>query len=186
MLAWALLAWWPAVGLVLTATVFAMLLEQRDSQTTATSPVNARGLPGGAHSEAQPDAAQMMSLEMSYERMRSVLEALAEGVLVVDSAGEIVLANPAAQRAMKVPGQDPCGQVLWDALQPELAPRARDAWEVLHRGTAHGALPQIRHAGIPCRDRVYDLTAVGVTSARTGHNFGTVLLLVDTTRTHEL
>ncbi|HEU4420539.1 MAG TPA: ATP-binding protein [Planctomycetota bacterium] len=170
---------------MLAATLFAMALEPRaaHTQTAGPLPVGARA----AHRDGQRDAAaQLVSLEMSYERMRSVLEALAEGVLVVDSAGEIVLANPAAQRAMKVPGQDPAGQLLWDALKPELAPRARDAWETLHRDTPHGALPQIRHAGVPCRDRVYDLTAVGVTSARTGHNFGTVLLLVDSTRAHEL
>ena len=163
----AALASWPAVALVLAATLCAMLLEQRGARTQATG-------------------SQPASLEMSHERMRSVLEALAEGVLVVDSAGVIVLANPAAQRAMQVPAQDPTGRLLWDALKPELTPRARDAWETLHRGAPVGALSQVRHAGVPCRDRVYDLTAVGVTSARTGQDFGTVLLLVDSTRAHEL
>jgi signal transduction histidine kinase len=162
--AYAALASLPAAGLVLGFTLSAMLLEQ------------------AAHAETT----RTKSLEVSYERMRSVLEALAEGVLVVDRGGEIVLANPAARRAMKVPTQDPAGRVLWDELMPELAQRVRDVWEAVHRGAPHGALPQIRHAGIVCRDRVYDLTAVGVTSARTGQDFGTVLLLVDSTRAHEL
>jgi len=183
--AWLTLASWSAACFVLAATLFAMLLEQRatHAQTTETLHVNARA----ARSEGQRDvAAQLLSLELSYERMRSVLEALGEGVLVVDHRGEIVLANPAARRAMKVPGQDPVGRILLDELLPELAQHARDAWEALHRGTPRGALPQIRHAGVACRDRVYDLTAVGATSARTGQDFGTVLLLVDSTRAHEL
>jgi len=184
-IAYATLASWPAAALVLGTTLFAMLLEQSFAHAETAEALHVSA--SAARSEGQREAAaQLMSLEVSYERMRSVLEALAEGVLVVDGRGEIVLANPAARRAMKVSEQDPVGRVLWDQLMPELAPRARDAWEAMHRGTTHGALPQIRHAGVPCRDRVYDLTAVGVTSARTGQDFGTVLLLVDSTRAHEL
>jgi signal transduction histidine kinase len=44
----------------------------------------------------------------------------------------------------------------------------------------------IRYSGIPCFDRVFDMTVVQATSRRTGKDFGTVFLLVDSTRTHEL
>ena len=44
----------------------------------------------------------------------------------------------------------------------------------------------VRHASIPCGDAFFDLTAVPVTSTETGHDFGTVFLFVDTTRSLEL
>lgn len=142
-----------------------------------------------ANLEGQRDAAaQLMSLEMAYERARSVLEALREGVLVVDAGGEIVQANPAARRALLNPAQDPEGRLLWEVLPPEMAMRAREAWQALrHTDTdTPETLPQIRYSAIPCRDSVFDLTAVEATSSRTGQDFGSVFLLVDSTRSHEL
>jgi signal transduction histidine kinase len=68
-----------------------------------------------------------------------------------------------------------------------LAQRAREAWQALHAAVGHrDELPQVRYAAIPCRDAVYDLTAVEATSQRTGQDFGSVFLLVDSTRAHEL
>jgi len=132
--------------------------------------------------------AQLLSLELGYERSRSVLEALREGVVVVDGGGEVVLANPAARRAMQVPAHEPQGCILWDVLTPELGQRAREAWQSLAVTDTESpdALQQIRYSSIPCRDGVYDLTAVQAKSSRTGQDFGTVFLLVDTTRSHEL
>lgn len=141
-----------------------------------------------ARTEGQRDAiAQVMSLELAYERSRSVLEALGEGVLVVDEGGEIMLANPAAHIAMAVPTREPVGRLLWEALSPDLAARARDAFQAIRERSGNDdELPVIRYSGIPCFDRVFDLTAVEATSRRTGKDFGTVFLLVDSTRTHEL
>lgn len=141
-----------------------------------------------AQTEGQRDAiAQVMSLELAYERSRSVLEALGEGVLVVDEIGEVVLANPQARAALVTPATEPAGRVLWEVLAPQLAGRAREAFEAVRQQVEHDEeLPMIRYSGLPCRDRVFDLTAVKATSRRTGQDFGTVLLLVDSTRTHEL
>lgn len=141
-----------------------------------------------AQTEGQRDAiAQVMSLELAYERSRSVLEALGEGVLVVDELGEVVLANPKARDALVTPATEPAGRVLWEVLAPQLAGRAREAFEAVRQQAEHDEeLPLIRYSGIPCRDRVFDMTAVQATSRRTGQDFGTVLLLVDSTRTHEL
>jgi two-component system sensor histidine kinase ResE len=139
--------------------------------------------------EASRDSeARLLSLELAYDRSRSVLEALREGVVVVDGGGEVVLANPAARRAMRTQGRDPQGEILWDVLAPELAQRAQKAWQAL--GATDTASPeaqqQIRHTAIPCGESVFDLTAVQARSAQTGQEFGTVYLLVDTTRSHEL
>jgi signal transduction histidine kinase len=141
-----------------------------------------------ARVEGTRDAvAQTLTLELAYERARSVLEALREGVVVVDASGEIVLANPAARRVTLTPAADPAGRLLWDALVPALAERARDAWRAVRESPRSATeLPQIRYTAIPCDDSVYDLTAVQATSPRTGQDFGTVFLLVDTTRSFEL
>ena len=176
----------PVAALMVSTSLLAMAIERMAVRGEAGEKVQV--VARAARTEGQRDAiAQVMSLELAHERTRSVLEALREGVLVVDGAGEIVLANPAARRAMRMPLQDPAGRLLWEALMPELAQRAREAWQAL-RATTTGAdeLPQIRYSAIPCRDSVYDLTAVEATSRRTGQDFGSVFLLVDSTRAHEL
>lgn len=176
----------PVAALMVSASLLAMAIERLAVRAEAAEKVHV--VARAARSEGQRDAvAQVMSLELAHERSRSVLEALREGVLVVDTAGEIVLANPAARRAMRMPMQDPQGRLLWEALMPELGQRAREAWQALReQPVLADELPQIRYAAIPCRDAVYDLTAVEATSRRTGQDFGSVFLLVDSTRAHEL
>jgi signal transduction histidine kinase len=177
---------WSAAGLVGSGAMLAVVLERLAVRREASRQL--RVVVRAARSEGQRDAiAQLMSLELAYDRSQSVFESLCEGVLVVDADGEIVLANAAARRAMASPVRDPAGTLLWAALTPELARRAKEAWQALRESTnAASELPQIRYSGIPCRDAVYDLTAVQATSNRTGQEFGSVFLLVDSTRTHEL
>ena len=186
LLAYALGASFAMCLLVASSVWLAMFFERLG--LTREAGVKLQVATAAAQTEGQRDAiAQVMSLELAYERSRSVLEALREGVLVVDEIGEIVLANPAARRAMEMPERGPVGRVLWEALPAELAGRAREAFDALHERPRHeNELPQIRYSGIPCYDSVYDLTAVQAKSLRTGQDFGIVFLLVDTTRTHEL
>ena len=173
-------------GLVVSAAFLAMVVERLAMRSQAAQQLQI--MARSARAEGERDAiARAMSLEMAYERFRSVLEALGEGVVVVDDSGEIVLANPAAARAMRSPRHEPAGAMLWDALMPELAQRAREAWQALaNPAITAEELPAIRYSGIPCRDVVYDLAAVRAVSKRTGQEFGCVFLLVDSTRTFEL
>ena len=173
-------------GVLLIGTavlLVAMLLERRHSRRRIEAASRRSAIAARAAGEREA-LAQAMSLELAYERSRSVLESLGEGVLVADGGGEIVLANPAARRALRATAQDPVGRLLWEALTPALASRARDAFDALRSG-ARGTEP-VRFAAVPCRERVFDLTAVRATSRRTGQDFGTVFLLVDSTRAHEL
>ncbi|MCA8974154.1 MAG: PAS domain-containing sensor histidine kinase, partial [Planctomycetes bacterium] len=129
-------------------------------------------------------------MELSFDRSQSVLESLREGVVVVDAGGEIVMANPAARRAMQRPYQDPVGKILWDVLAGDIARSAKEAWRAL-RDDTDGEAPvtaaaQIRRSSIESRDRFFDLTAVPVTSQQSGQDYGTLFLLVDATRNHEL
>ncbi len=185
-IAWICDAPWSVTGLMTSAALLAGMLERVLLRGEIGSVLQRTSR--ASRAEGERDAlAKVMSLELAHERARSVLEALREGVLVVDGSGEIVLANPAARRALRSPALDPGGSLLWDALMPELAQRAKEAWAALRETPGSiTELPQIRYSAIPCRDSVYDLTAVQVTSQRTGHDFGTVFLLVDSTRTHEL
>ncbi|HIE69763.1 MAG TPA: PAS domain-containing protein, partial [Planctomycetes bacterium] len=176
-----------ALGLLLASVLVLLMFFERWALLSEVS-VTFHAACTSAQTEGQRDAiAQVMSLELAYERSRSVLEALGEGVMVVDEGGEIVLANPMARAALTTAAVEPTGRVLWEVLAPQLAVRAREAFEAVRQQAGHDQeLPVIRYSGIPCFDRVFDLTAVQATSRRTGQDFGTVLLLVDSTRTHEL
>jgi len=70
-------------------------------------------------------------------------------------------------------------------LGGEFGPRVQQAWSAL-RAQAADSDQQIRVPAIPCNDRVFDLTAVPVKSQRSGQDFGSVFLVVDVTRNHEL
>src|SRR5262245_2882291 len=147
----ALLAGAPAwLAAMVVCALLAVVAVER-AATRASSRAGAQVALRAARSEGERESvAQVMSLELAYERSQSVLDALREGVLVVDGSGEIVLANPAARRAMQRPAQDPSGLPLWEALQPELAQRARDAWQALHDAPQSDTeLPQIRYPAIP-------------------------------------
>ena len=175
-----------AALLVVSAALLAMLVERAclRGELGRALGATARVVREAASEDC---ATRMRWVELAYERVRSVVESLREGVLVVDEQGSIVLANPAARRAMRASALDPTGKLLWDAFLPEVAERARDAWRALReKSLSPTELPQVRYAGIACRDNVYDLTAVGATSSRTGQSVGTVFLLVDATHTFEL
>lgn len=171
---------WATAAVAACAAFLAVVGERMFSRPIATTPV-ARLVAGSR----PPDGS---AFDRTCEQSRTVLEALGEGVLVVDGEGRIALANPSAHDLLRHPAQDPEGRVLWDALVPEVAQMAQDAWRAVCDRSPAGPdeLPQVRYSGIPCRDRVYDLTAVAATSSRTGHDYGVLFLLVDSTRSYEL
>ena len=81
---------WALGGLLASVLLLLMMLERRLLLREVSGTMQAAC--ASAQIEGQRDAiAQVMSLELSYERLRSVLEALGEGVLVVDEVGEIVI-----------------------------------------------------------------------------------------------
>ncbi len=142
-------------------------------------------VPSAIAEQRRGDAVRLLALELSVDRLRSVLESLREGVVVVDSGAEVVLVNPEARHALRDPASMPIGRVLWDVLAPELAVAARQAFAGLDDDTLGRDRP-IRLPAIPFGQRVLDLTAVRVRSRESGQDFGTVFLFVDATRSHEL
>jgi len=131
------------------------------------------------------DAARILGLELAVDRLRSVLEALREGVVVVDGAATVVLANPEARQELRDPASSPIGKQLWDVLAPELAASARQAFVALDDERLGNDRP-VRLPAITFGRRIIDLTAVRVQSRESGQDFGTVFLFVDATRSHEL
>ncbi len=176
---------WQMALVALCSALLALVIERALSRSPAAH------MPGGAvrvPAAASAAASDQPTPDRFCEQARTMLEALGEGVLVVDRLGCIVAANPAAAKILRHPLQDPTGMVLWEALSPDLARLAQDAWRaVLDRSQVTAdELPQVRYSGVPCRDHVYDLTAVDATSARTGRHHGVLFLFVDSTRSHEL
>ena len=131
--------------------------------------------------------ARMLSLEMSHDRVRAVLESLGEGVLVVDDGGEVVLTNPAAAVALRADVKSVEQHRLAEVLVDELREPAAKALAMLRpSGDGGQRPPHFRCSAIACGQRMFDMTAVPVRSVRSGFDFGTVLLLVDVTRNHEV
>jgi two-component system phosphate regulon sensor histidine kinase PhoR len=172
--------------LVVTVAWLAMIVER--TAVRAEADRSMRSALHAAHDDGQHHAAAMaMAREMALDRMRTVLDVLREGVMVVDRDGRIVLANPAARRAMSPAAQDCAGRPLWEVLSSPLAERAREAWEALRNAPPDSGEPaRVMYSGIPFRDVVYDLTAIEATSGRTGNDFGVVFSLIDSTRQYEL
>ena len=183
--AWSLADSWQFAVCVGAAAALVAAVERRSAR------IESGGAGRSGRSEPERDAvARRISLELSCDRSEAVLESLREGVIVVDGAGEVVMANPAARRALARPLQDPIGRLLWEELDGNMARHAREAWQTLHEEVTDtadvAAVPQIRYPTIACRELFFDLTAVRVMSQGTGQDFGTVFLLVDSTRNHEL
>jgi signal transduction histidine kinase len=131
------------------------------------------------------DAARILGLELAVDRLRSVLEALREGVVVVDGTATVVLANPEARQELRDPASPPVGKLLWDVLAPELLASARQAFAELG-DEALGSDRPVRLPAIAFGRRIIDLTIVRVQSRESGQDFGAVFLFVDATRSHEL
>jgi signal transduction histidine kinase len=185
------LAMWCGASDSVTVLVVAVALLAMVVERTAVRAEASRSLQEAlhaAHDDGQQHAAAgAMAREVALDRVRTVLQVLREGVLVVDNEGRIVISNPAAMRAMADPRQDVAGRPLWEALAPSLAERAREAWASLRAAPVSADDAQrVMYSGIPHRDAVFDLTAVGATSGRTGNDFGVVFSIVDSTRQYDL
>lgn len=126
------------------------------------------------------DVARLLALELAHDRVQSVLSSLREGVVVVDFAGEIVLANPAARLVLGETA--PAGRMLGEIVPDGLRVHVVEALEQLRVGGNR----QLRYSAIPAGDRVFDVTAARVRSEQSGEEFGSVFLFVDSTHSHEL
>lgn len=126
--------------------------------------------------------ANLISLEVAFDRIHSVLNSLSEGVIVIDGMREVVIANPAARARLRADQGPIEGRPIVDLLDGELREHVQNGLEMLP-GAADG---RVLLTGLEHRDRVLDVSIVRVRSNRTDQDFGTVLVLVDVTATHEM
>jgi len=134
----------------------------------------------GIEERQQMSQANLMSVEVAFDRVHSVLQSLREGVIVVDLDGRVVLANRAARRVIRSDGIE--GRYLGELVTGELQAAVRDS---MTRIGATGA-EEIKSTDISQHGRIYDLTVVQVQSTRPDRDFGRVVVLVDVTKNHEI
>jgi signal transduction histidine kinase len=131
---------------------------------------------------AKMSQANLMSVEIAFDRIHSVLHSLSESVLVVDVVGELVLANRCARKLLKEDGRPIEGRPLLALLQGTLREVVEGAMQRVQRQGEE--LTQV--AGVTFNQRVYDLSVVRVRSQRRDEEFGWVIVIVDVTRNHEV
>lgn len=130
----------------------------------------------------QLSQANLMSVEVAFDRVHSVLQSLHEGVIVVDVQGRVVLANAAARRILQADGSSIDGKPLAQVVDGDLATAMGTA---IARVDDTGA-EETQISDIARKGRIYDLTVVQVRATRPDHDFGKVVVLIDVTRNHEI
>ena len=82
--------------------------------------------------------------ETAQQRLRAILDNLAEGVLVADAKGRVVFANPAAGRMMGILSKEALEDLpdLWEDFQlPEAVTRCARTGEVIEAQVSYGESP---------------------------------------------
>lgn len=120
-------------------------------------------------------AASMTSLERERDQLSHILEAMAEGVLVTDAAGRVVLANRAVREMFTI-GRDVLGQSPIEALRHE---ELHEVFEEARRTNA----PVTRELGVEGVRPRRVLARVAPLDARQG---GLVAVLSDVTELRRL
>ena len=127
--------------------------------------------------------ANLMSVEVAFDRIHTVLHSLNEGVILVDVRGRIVLANPYARRLLDDGNQPIEGRDLFDLLAPGLCMHVRRGFDQMQSGEGRG---QVEVMGLQVGERYVDVSIVNVQSSGLDQTFGTMVAIVDVTRNHEI
>ncbi|MEM7204632.1 MAG: ATP-binding protein [Planctomycetota bacterium] len=135
-----------------------------------------------AETRTQQTQAKLMSVEVAFERMLSVVESLSDGVAVINEAGELVLVNESTRRMLGGGDRSAVlGQPLTHLLAPALAEAVRSGVADIDRGVTEA----VSYADLWHGKRVFDLTLVRNRRIEDSE-FHVVVLLSDVTKDHEL
>jgi signal transduction histidine kinase len=127
--------------------------------------------------------ANLLAMEVAFDRIHSVLHALSEGVLVIDVEGELVLANRFARRLLRDDGRPLEGRPLKSLLEPSLADAITEGLTYLGNERTRD---RVKLVSVPVGAGYYDIAVVRVASERRHEEFGWVIALLDVTQSHEL
>lgn len=130
----------------------------------------------------QLSQANLMSVEVAFDRVHSVLQSLREGVIVVDVNGRVVMANRSARQVVHAEVGPIEGRQLVELVDGELQQAVRTGMARISAAEAE----EIRSTDIGNGNRIFDLDIVQVQSTRPDHDFGKVVVLVDVTKNHEV
>jgi len=125
--------------------------------------------------------ANLLAVEVAFDRLHAVLQSLRESVVVVDPQGRVVLINRSA-RALLGAATRIEGAELLGLLEGEL----RTAVENGIRRMDGDGIAEVRTGDLPHADCILDVAIVQVQSNRPGEDFGKVVVLADVTRNHEV
>lgn len=126
--------------------------------------------------------ANLLSVEMQFDRIHSVLLSLVEGVVVVDMLGEVLLANPAARTVLQGGGRPIEGRPIATLVDGELQQHLIASLAQMSEPSRSRAQVFGLHHGA----KVLDVSVVRVRSDRPDHDFGSVVVLQDVTRNYEI
>ncbi|MEO6593576.1 MAG: HAMP domain-containing sensor histidine kinase [Planctomycetota bacterium] len=129
----------------------------------------------------QLSQANLISVEVAFDRVHAVLQALREGVVVVNTGGRVALANRSARQVVRSECGPIEGCLLVDLVGGELGQAIQQGMERSNRSAAEVHSTDIAHG-----DHMFDLTIVQMQSSRPDHDFGKVVVLVDVTKHHEI
>jgi signal transduction histidine kinase len=126
--------------------------------------------------------ANLMSVEIAFDRIHSVLQSLKEGVIVIDVLGEVVLANRVARRLLKDDGRPLEGRKLLSLTSGVIGEQIAIGLARIEAGNRS----RVQLMGLQDGERMYDVYVVPVESNRPDQDFGTVIVVADVTANHEI
>lgn len=133
-------------------------------------------------SRQQQSQADLLRVETAFERIHAVMQALAEGVAVVDAEGHVVLANPAARSLMERDGKPLEGRLLTSLLPGGLGAALGRGLEQVQSGER----THFFEADLGVGRRFFDLAIRRLCQEERSPDFGHVVVLHDVTRKHEV
>lgn len=133
---------------------------------------------------ARTSQANFMALEMAFEKIRSVLQSLGEGVVVADGGGDLVLANPVAQEVLGCSDGGWKGARLEELFPQRIRPRIEAAVKTANRTRRTVILESLVFSGAIFNLSIAPILMGGRRSQ--GEVQGVAIVFVDMTSVFEL
>ncbi len=133
---------------------------------------------------ARTSQANFMALEMAFEKIRSVLQSLGEGVIVADAGGDLVLANPVAQDVLGFADSAWKGARLGELFPQRIRPRIEAAVKTAYRTRRTVVLESLVFSGAIFNLSIAPIIMGGHRSH--GELQGVAIVFVDMTSVFEL
>ncbi len=137
------------------------------------------------HEQSRTSQANLLALEEAFEKIRSVLHSLGEGVLVTDHRGDVVLSNPAAARILGSAREGIRGRDVLSLFPETDALRLKSAMADVRRDRRLRFLDGVEIGG-----RVFHLSIApildGKDSVRDEERYGVSIVMLDMTAAVEI